>query len=148
VKLLIHRVRPDALLPKYATAASSGLDLHAHLDGTNNGVIFAGSRVTFPTGIAVAIPDGFEGQVRARSGLARDAGVVAVSGTIDADYRGEIHITLINHGASAYRVKQGDRIAQFCVAPVMRVELEEVGDVGELGETERGERGFGSTGNQ
>lgn len=146
MKLRICRVRPDAILPRYAREHDSGLDLHAHLEGTNNGVIFPGGRATFPTGIAVAIPPGFEGQVRARSGLARDAGIVAVSGTIDAGYRGEIGVTLINHGEQAVRIKQGDRIAQLCIAPVMRVELEEVAELGELGETERGTRGFGSSG--
>ena len=163
MKLRIYRVRPDAILPRYANALDSGLDLYAHLDGTNNGVIFAGDWATFPTGIAISVVCGdgtpaidteagrhIEGQIRPRSGLARKHGVVAVTGTIDSGYRGEIGVTLINHGRTAYRVEKGDRIAQLCFCAVQRFtfdgEIEEVWAAHELGETERGTKGFGSSG--
>jgi dUTP pyrophosphatase len=102
-----------------------------------------GERVCLPTGIAVEIPPGFEGQVRPRSGLARKLGVATFLGTIDHDYRGEIGVTLVNHGSEAVVIGPGDRIAQLIIAPVVRVELVEVA---ELGETMRGASGFGSTG--
>jgi dUTP pyrophosphatase len=101
-----------------------------------------------PTGIVAAIPEGHEGQVRPRSGLASKFGITLINapGTIDADYRGEIRVPLINHGREAFTVEPGMRIAQMVIAPVTRVCLEEVEDVSELGSTERGAGGFGSTG--
>lgn len=137
--LRIRRLRSDAILPAYQTAGAAGMDLH-----TTFGLVLApGERYTFPTGIAIQLPPGYEAQVRPRSGLAKNFGVVAVHGTVDGDYTGELGVTLINLGASAYTVSPGDRIAQLVVAPVARVVLEEVQT---LAPTERGSGGFGSTG--
>ena len=101
-----------------------------------------------PCGIVIAVPWGFEAQVRPRSGLASKFGVTLPNapGTIDADYRGEVKVPLINHGAEPFVVEPGMRIAQMVIAPVARVAIEEVADLAELGETERGAGGFGSTG--
>jgi dUTP pyrophosphatase len=101
-----------------------------------------------PTGIAIALPRGYEGQVRPRSGLARKHGIGMVNapGTIDEDYRGEVHVLLVNLGSEPYRIEPGDRIAQLVVAPVTHVRTELVTSIDALGSTERGEAGFGSTG--
>jgi dUTP pyrophosphatase len=125
------------------TAGAAGMDLCAALDADL--VIEPGAWKLVPTGIAVAIPAGHEGQVRPRSGLAAKHGVTCLNapGTIDEDYRGECKVILVNHGPEAFVVKHGDRIAQLVIAPVTRVEVEVVT---ELSETERGEGGFGSTG--
>lgn len=125
------------------TAGAAGLDLHAALDAPL--VIEPGARSLVPTGIAVAIPPGFEGQVRPRSGLALRQGLTMLNspGTIDSDYRGEIGLIAINHGQEPVTLLDGDRIAQLVIAPVIRVTLCEVGD---LEETGRGSGGFGHTG--
>jgi dUTP pyrophosphatase len=104
-----------------------------------------GERRVVPTGLAIELPDGFEGQVRPRSGLAarHGVGMVNAPGTIDADYRGEVCVILVNHGAAPFAARRGERIAQLVVAPVARVEVVEVQ---ELTDTTRGEGGFGSTG--
>jgi dUTP pyrophosphatase len=122
---------------------ASGMDLFAHLP--RNVVIDPGERHLIPTGIAVAIPEGYEGQIRPRSGLAITDGIGIVNspGTIDSDYRGEIKIILINLGSEPFVVGRGTRIAQLVITPVVRAELEEVG---ELPGTQRSERGFGHTG--
>jgi dUTP pyrophosphatase len=117
------------------------MDLAADIPGPLT--LMPGERACLPSGIAVEVPPGYEGQVRPRSGLARKFGVAAFVGTIDHDYRGEIGVTLVNHGSEAVVIGPGDRIAQLVVAPVVRVELVEVA---ELGETVRGAGGFGSTG--
>lgn len=142
-RLQIHRLRPDAVLPRYMTEQAAGLDLAAALDQPL--VIPPGGRAAVPTGIAIALEPGFEGQVRPRSGLARRAGVTVLNapGTIDADYRGEVVVLLVNLGGEPVAIEPGDRIAQLVVAPVVRVEIEEVG---ELAPSERGAGGFGSTG--
>jgi dUTP pyrophosphatase len=108
----------------------------------------AGERCVVPTGLALALPDGFEGQVRARSGLARKHGIALVNapGTIDSDYRGEVQVLLVNLGREPYTIEPGDRIAQLVVAPVQRVRIEQVDNAEQLGTTERGSGGFGSTG--
>jgi dUTP pyrophosphatase len=128
-------------LPSYATVGAAGADLISAEDAA----IAPGAVHPVATGIALAIPQGFEGQVRPRSGLALKHGVTVLNapGTIDADYRGEVKVILINHGPEPFRVARGDRIAQLVVAPVAPVRFERV-DV--LPETERGEGGFGSTG--
>lgn len=128
-------------LPAYQTPHSAGMDLMAAEDAE----LAPGARVGVGTGLAIALPDGYEAQVRPRSGLAARHGVTLVNtpGTIDADYRGEIRILLINHGAEPFVVRRGDRIAQLVVAPVTRAVWQEVR---ELGDTERGAGGFGSTG--
>jgi len=132
-------------LPSYQSAAASGLDLLAAVPAGAPLTIAPGRHDAVPTGIAIALPAGTEAQVRPRSGLARTHAVTVLNapGTIDADYRGEIEVLLINHGAEPFTVTRGMRIAQLVIAAVSRLELREVG---ELGETRRGSGGFGSTG--
>ncbi len=130
---------------EYATEGAAGLDLRAVGTAVDRWV-HVGERLLFGTGIRLELPVGFEAQVRPRSGMARNHGVMTVLGTIDADYRGEIGVLLINHGDKAYRVAPGDRIAQLVIAPVVRAALVEVADPGELAPTARGAGGFGSTG--
>lgn len=141
VKRLAHG--SDLPLPGYATAGSAGMDLCAALE--QDLLLAPGSRALVPTGIAIALPAGFEAQVRPRSGLALKQGVTVLNapGTIDADYRGEVGVILINLGDRPVTIRRGDRIAQMVVAEVAtaRVEL-----VTELPETARGSGGFGSTG--
>jgi len=142
-RVLIRRLRPGAVLPKYMTAAAAGMDLSACLEAPV--VLQPGARAAVATGLAIALPAGYEAQVRARSGLARQHGVTVVNGigTIDADYTGEITVLLINHGAEPLAIEQGHRIAQLVIAPVVQADFEEVEA---LPETERGSGGFGSTG--
>lgn len=130
--------------PHYASESAAGADLRAALDEPLT--IVPGGRVAVPTGVRVAIPDGYEGQVRPRSGLAIRHGVTVVNapGTIDSDYRGEIKVLLVNLSDEAYTIEDGDRIAQLVLAPVTRAEF--VKTVGPLEESTRGEGGFGSTG--
>lgn len=131
----------DLPLPAYATEGSSGVDLRASEART----IEPGGRALVPTGIRIAVPHGFEAQVRPRSGLALKHGIVLPNapGTIDADYRGELGVILMNLGKEPFVVEPGDRIAQLVFAPVARVRWDEAD---ELDETERGSGGFGSTG--
>ena len=142
-RISIRRLRPDALLPRYMTDGAAGLDLAAALDSSMT--IAPGDRALVPTGLALAIPPGFEGQVRPRSGLAVKHGVTCLNspGTIDADYRGEVKVLLINHGREPFVVQNGERIAQLVIAPVTRAQLAEVT---ELPDSARGAGGFGSTG--
>lgn len=128
-------------LPEPQTAGAAGFDLRSDIDFT----LAAGAFLRIPTGLAMAIPEGFEGQVRPRSGLAAKHGVTLLNspGTIDSDYRGEIQVLLINHGRDPVVLKRGARIAQLVIAPVMRCELVEVA---ELPTSARGAGGFGSTG--
>ncbi len=130
-------------LPTYMTPGAAGMDLHAAVD--DDLVIEPGGIVLVPTGLEVAIPSGFEGQVRPRSGLAVKHGISLPNtpATIDADYRGEIRVPLINLGREAFRVSRGMRIAQLIVAPVVRVTWDEVA---ELPATDRAGRGFGHSG--
>ena len=134
----------DLPLPAYETAGAAGLDLRAALpDGPLR--LEPGQRLLVPTGLVLELPDGTEGQVRPRSGLALRHGVTLLNtpGTIDADYRGEVGVILINHGREAFTIQHGDRIAQLVVAAVLQAEIIEVE---ELSETMRGAGGFGSTG--
>lgn len=128
-------------LPSYETAGSAGMDVRAAEDLT----IAPGERGLVGTGLAFAIPEGYEIQVRPRSGLALKKGISIPNspGTIDSDYRGELRVILLNHGESDFIIERGDRIAQIVVAPVQRGTLVEVAD---LDETPRGSGGFGSTG--
>ncbi len=137
----------DLPLPRYATAGSAGMDLHAAV--TEDLHLAPGERVLIPTGIRIALPGGCEAQVRPRSGLAlrHGLGMVNAPGTIDSDYRGEVGVLLINLGREPVRIGRGDRIAQLVVAPVLRVEWEETAS-GTLPPTPRGENGFGSTGHR
>ena len=135
----------DLPLPTYQTPAAAGLDLLAAIPPQTRLVIEPGSRDLIPTGLAVELPAGFEAQIRPRSGLALKHGVTLVNtpGTIDADYRGEIGVILINHGSEAFEIVRGDRLAQMVVAPVVQAHLVEVD---ELSSSDRGAGGFGSTG--
>jgi len=139
----IQRLRPDALVPRYMTSLAAGMDLAAAIDDPIT--LAPGGRARIGTGIAISLPAGYEAQIRPRSGLADRQGITLLNspGTIDADYRGEICVILVNHGVDAVRVCSGDRIAQMIVGPVSHVELVEVD---ELDETERGSGGFGHTG--
>lgn len=141
MELLVKRLTPTAKLPVRATAHASCLDVHADAEGT----IAPGERALVKTGLSVAVPPGFEVQVRSRSGLALKQGVAVLNspGTVDADYRGEVGVILINLGKDPFVFKRGDRIAQL---GVYRVELCAVSDVQVLDETARGAGGFGSTG--
>lgn len=139
----VKRLVPHAQLPQYMSDAAAGLDLAAApLDPVT---LAPGTRALIPTGISIELPEGHEGQVRPRSGLAVKHGVTVVNapGTIDEDYRGEVKVALINLGAEPFVVERGMRVAQLVVAPVTRVELEEAE---ELADTDRGGGGFGHTG--
>ena len=135
----------DLPLPSYQSAAASGLDLLAAVPADAPLTIAPGRHVAVPTGIAIALPSGSEAQVRPRSGLARNHGVTVLNspGTVDADYRGEIQVLLINHGDAPFVVTRGMRIAQLVIAQVTRAALIETTN---LDETPRGSGGFGSTG--
>jgi dUTP pyrophosphatase len=132
-------------LPAYATAGAAGLDLLAAVPEEAPLTIPPRGRAGVPTGLVLAIPEGYEGQVRPRSGLALRHGVTVLNapGTIDADYRGELGVILVNFGDAPFRVRRGDRIAQLVIAPVTRAALAEAPS---LEPTARGEGGFGSTG--
>jgi dUTP pyrophosphatase len=132
-------------LPKQQTAGAAGVDLLAALGVSETMTMAPGSRAVVPCGFAMALPIGFEAQVRPRSGLAAKHGVTVLNtpGTIDADYRGEVKVILINHGDVPFEIRRGDRIAQMVVAPVSAVGFSEREG---LDETERGAGGFGSTG--
>lgn len=143
MKLKFRKIHPDAIVPEYATEGAAGLDLCARI--SHEIFLHPGVRFTCPTGIAIELPEGFEAQIRPRSGLAKKHGVTVLNapGTIDFDFRGEIGVILINLGDEAFTIKPGDRIAQMVIAPFIRVELEQSG---QLSDTERGDGGFGSTG--
>jgi dUTP pyrophosphatase len=133
----------DNPLPRYMTPQAAGMDLCAVLD--SDMTIFPGDRALIPTGIALSVPEGYEAQIRPRSGLALRHGITLVNspGTIDPDYRGELGIIMINHGTEPFTVKNGDRIAQMVFAKFTRVILQEVS---ELDGTVRDDGGFGHTG--
>jgi dUTP pyrophosphatase len=133
----------DLPLPSYKTENAAGMDLYAAV--TEPLTLEPGGRAAVPTGIAVAVPPGYEAQVRARSGSALHYGIGLTNGvgTIDADYRGQIYVLIINHGETAFTIGRGDRIAQLVIAPVLRVAWKVVP---ELDATERGAGGFGHTG--
>jgi dUTP diphosphatase len=132
-------------LPSYQTKHAAGLDLVAAVPREQPVKLLAGARALVPTGFVLELPPGYEGQVRPRSGLAFKHGLTVLNspGTIDADYRGEIMVLLVNLGSETFRVQRGDRIAQLVIAPAASVE---VVAVEALAETERGQGGFGSTG--
>lgn len=132
-----------ARVPEYQTAGSAGADLRARLDAPLT--LQPGTRALVSTGIRLCLPEGYEAQIRSRSGLAAGHGVSCLNapGTIDSDYRGEIKVILHNHGAEAFVVMDGDRIAQMVIAPVVRASFM---PVDELPESDRGQGGFGSTG--
>lgn len=144
------RVKPlphhDGLeLPRYETAGSAGMDLRAALGEDDPVTLQPGQWRLIPTGLSIALPEGYEAQVRPRSGLAARHAISCVNtpGTVDSDYRGEIKVNLINHGDDPFTIQRGERIAQMVIAPVVQAVWDEVDT---LDETKRGEGGFGSTG--
>ncbi|MGI6436949.1 MAG: dUTP diphosphatase [Spirochaetales bacterium] len=143
IAVKVLALKAGASLPAYQTAGSAGADLKALLDEPV--VIEPGNRALIPTGIALELPVGYEAQVRPRSGLAAKAGLTVLNapGTIDSDYRGEVTVILINHGSEAAIVRNGDRIAQLVIAPVVQASFS---PADALDSTERGSGGFGSTG--
>jgi len=135
----------DLPLPRYETDGAAGMDLVAAIAADEPLVLAVGARTLVPTGLAIALPQGFEAQVRPRSGLAAKNGVTVLNspGTVDSDYRGEVKVILINHGSEPFTITRGTRIAQMVIAPVTRGIFREVTS---LDETARGAGGFGSTG--
>ena len=142
-KILIKKLSEEAIIPKYETDGSSGMDICANIKKEIK--IQSGDKAIIPSGFSLSIPKGFEVQIRPRSGLAAKKGISVLNspGTIDADYRGEIKIILINLSKEEFTVEKNMRIAQMVVAPIIQVNLEEVE---ELPKTSRGSGGFGSTG--
>ena len=143
IKVLIKKLDPSVKLPEYKTSGASGMDLIAFLKNPIN--IKPKKSSLIPTGLSVAFSKDYEIQIRPRSGLAakNNISVLNTPGTIDSDYRGEIKVIIYNHGDADFKVKNGDRIAQMILTPVIKMELEETD---KLPETLRGEDGFGSTG--
>ena len=143
VKILVKKFDKNIKLPTYKTSGSSGMDLAAYIK--NKIIINPGKSAMIPTGIAVAIPNNYEIQIRPRSGLAikNNISVLNTPGTIDSDYRGEIKIILFNHGNNEFIINNGDRIAQMILLPINKIDFEEVTN---LPDTNRGKGGFGSTG--
>lgn len=143
IQMKLRMISKSGIKPEYATRGASGMDLKAYIDEPIT--LKPLERRLIPTGIFLEIPEGYEGHVRARSGLAIKHGIGLVNsiGTIDSDYRGEIRIPLINFGSEDFVVNDGDRIAQLVIASYEKAEVELVQ---KLGETERGEGGFGHTG--
>ena len=135
-------------LPIYATEFAAGIDLKAMVDDNARILIYPGKRELIHTGLYVAIPEGYEIQIRPRSGMALKQLITVLNtpGTIDSDYRGEIGVILINHGEEAVGISNGDRIAQAVIAPVNKIEWDKVNTFEELPTTDRAEGGFGSTG--
>jgi dUTP pyrophosphatase len=132
-------------LPAYETVHAAGMDLRAAVPENEPLTLRPGDRHAVPTGLTMAIPPGYEGQVRPRSGLALKSGITCLNspGTIDADYRGEVKLILINLGAEDFTIRRGDRVAQLLISPVVQAEMREVEN---LDDTARGKGGFGSTG--
>lgn len=147
VKVEVHRLPHCAglPLPSYQSAHAAGLDLVAAVPEKSPLVLTPGQHALVPTGLCIALPPGYEAQVRPRSGLAARHGVTVLNapGTVDADYRGEIAVILINHGSAPFEIRRGERIAQMVIAAVARAELV---SVAALPPTKRGSGGFGSTG--
>ncbi len=143
MQVRIRKLRPSAAVPAYQTEQSAGMDLAADLDAPVT--LAPGERQAIATGLAIALPPGFEAQIRGRSGLAHRNGVTLANGvgTIDADYRGEIKVLLINHGSEPFTIEPGMRVAQMIVARFERVDWQLAE---ELDDTERGTGGFGHTG--
>lgn len=143
MRIAVKRLAPDLPLPTYASAGSAGLDLLAAVD--REVTLPPGGIAAIPTGIALALPEGYEAQVRPRSGLALHHGVTVLNapGTVDSDYRGEVSAILINHGKAEFSITRGMKIAQLVIAAHVRAEWQETS---RLDETKRGAGGFGSTG--
>jgi dUTP pyrophosphatase len=146
VRVAIERLRPDAELPRRMSEHAAGYDLAACLGAGEAMRLAPGARALVPTGLRLALPPGHEGQVRPRSGWALETGVTVLNapGTIDADYRGELKVLLVNLGENEVRIEHGERIAQLVVAPIVAVAFDEVDVV--PSDSARGAGGFGSTG--
>ena len=144
VKILIKKLNKNTNIPEYKTDGSSGMDLMANIEKPI--ILHPGEKKLISTGITIAIPNEYEIQIRPRSGLAAKNGITVLNtpGTIDADYRGEIKVILINFSKQSFKINNNDRIAQMVLCPIVKAELEEVQ---ELPKTIRGTGGFGSTGN-
>ena len=144
VKILIKKLNKNTNIPEYKTDGSSGMDLMANIEKPI--ILHTGEKKLISTGITIAIPNEYEIQIRPRSGLAAKNGITVLNtpGTIDADYRGEIKVILINLSKQSFKINNNDRIAQMVLCPIVKAELEEVQ---ELPKTIRGTGGFGSTGN-
>jgi len=143
VRRLAHN--PDLPLPAYETDGAAGMDLRAAVAEDEPVTIRPGARALVPTGLSIAVPPGYEAQIRPRSGLALKKGITCLNtpGTVDSDYRGEVSVILANLGEEDFVIRRGDRIAQMVIAPYVRAQWSEVPD---LEETSRGAGGFGSTG--
>ena len=143
IKILIKKLTKEVKLPNYKTVGSSGMDIVANI--SNEITIQPGEKKLIPTGILIAIPNNYEVQIRPRSGLAIKNGISILNtpGTIDSDYRGEIKVVLINFGKDIFKIKNGDRIAQMVLCPIVKAKFEEVD---KLPNSLRGRGGFGSTG--
>lgn len=143
IKIEVINMTSDLALPQYQTPLSAGMDLLAAVDGEVT--LTPGEIKLIPTGLKISVPDGYEAQIRPRSGLALKHGISMVNcvGTIDADYRGEVGVILINHGKESFEIKRGERIAQMVINPIVQADFQVVA---ELENTERGEGGFGHTG--
>lgn len=145
IDVKIKRIREgsDIPLPRYMTSHSAGMDLYADIEGEI--ILKPGERKLIPTGIAISLPDGFEAQIRPRSGLAINHGITLLNspGTIDADYRGEVSVIMINLGDNSFTIKRGDRIGQMVINKIYHASWEEAE---ELDNTKRGSGGFGHTG--
>ena len=143
IKILIKKLTKEVKLPNYKTVGSSGMDIVANIN--NEITIQPGEKKLIPTGILIAIPNNYEVQIRPRSGLAIKNGISILNtpGTIDSDYRGEIKVVLINLGKDIFKIKNGDRIAQMVLCPIVKAKFEEVD---KLPNSLRGRGGFGSTG--
>lgn len=148
VKVKFKKLTETAIIPEYKSDEAAGMDLFADMDAELKSPLDENPNLTMcliKTGIAIELPKGYEAQVRPRSGLAAKYGITVLNtpGTIDSDYRGDLGVILINHGAQTFKVNKGDRIAQLVIAPVSRAEMVEMED---LNESNRGTGGFGSTG--
>lgn len=143
IKIYVKLNNEDMPLPEYMTTGSAGLDLFACV--TESLSIMPGKTALVPTGLSIEIPDGYEAQIRPRSGLALKWGITLLNspGTIDSDYRGEIRVIIINHGQKTFTINRGDRIAQMVFSPIVKADFEVVHELGKSG---RGNGGFGHTG--
>ena len=141
IEVLIQKLCEDAVLPRYAHDGDAGVDLHSRIDHE----LKPGERFLIPTGLKMAIPEGYEGQVRPKSGLALKSGITVLNtpGTVDAPYRGEVGVIVINHNSAAYQIKKGEKIAQMIFNEIKYASFKVVES---LDNTSRGEGGFGSTG--
>ncbi|NQY79891.1 MAG: dUTP diphosphatase [Candidatus Caenarcaniphilales bacterium] len=148
LNIQIKKLHPEVQTPFYATAGSAGFDLRAFFMDSSSVTIPAGKRAKIPTGIQMVLPEGFELQIRPRSGLAFKHGISLTNtpGTIDCDYRGEIQILMINHGDEDFTIEHGDRIAQAVLAPIYQASFEEIAELPTEENNERLAGGFGSSG--